>query len=428
MYALKRKVFIVTVMLVLFICALPLFATGVQEQETKELKVLAGAWPTTDIVKELMGDFEKETGIKITFESVPYMELHGKMMVALTAKEGLYDLITLNPDWAPALLAEGFLQPYDGYLKDSKLTPAGFDVNDFFPSSMERFMYQGEVYGFPFETGCFVNYYRKDLFEERGLSAPTTWDEYANAAVKCTIDSNNDGKIDIYGAAVPGSRGAQTAIEFITLLWSFDGKVLDSAGNPAFNNAAGRKALQYEADLVFKHKVTPPGILEYSYDGLAPLFLEGKLAMVTSWVHVTGMAADPTQSKVVDKWWFSRRPGIGWTGTWALCMPSDSKNKEAAYRLAQYVTSKEYIQKLADKGVSSTRASVMNNPALYDKFPTIGPIVEAVKNAKPVFFSLQFEEMFDILTVNISDVLAGKQNAQAALDKAEADMKALLKK
>jgi multiple sugar transport system substrate-binding protein len=414
--------------MVLLLCPVPLLAEGGKEEEVTELKVLAGAWPTMDKVKAKMLEYEKKTGIKVTFESVPYMELHGKMMVALTAQEGLYDLITLNPDWAPALLAEGFLHSYEEFLKDSDITDSDFDVEDFFPSSMERFMYRGEVYGFPFESGAFVNYYRTDLFEERGLDAPMTWDEYSVAAKKCTLDTNGDGTTDIFGAAVPGSRGAQTAIEFITLLWSFDGEVLDEAYNPTFNNAAGRKALQYEADLVHKHKVTPPGILEYSYDGLAPLFLEGKLAMVTSWVHVTGMAADPSQSKVVDKWWFARRPGVGWTGTWALCIPSDSKAKKAAYDLAQYVTTKEAIRELADQGVASTRASVMRDPTILNKYPTLGPIIDAIENARPVFFSLVFEEMFDILTVNISNTLAGEISVREALDKAEGDMRDLFER
>jgi multiple sugar transport system substrate-binding protein len=388
--------------------------------------VLNCSWPTADKVKAFTQDFEaNNVGIKVTWESVPYPELHTKMRVALAAKQGLYDLVTLNPDWAPAFLAEGFLQSYEPYLKDSKLTAADFDVKDFFPSSMERFIYKNAVYGFPFESGLFMNYYRKDLFAERGLKAPLTWDDYRVAAQKCTIDNNGDGQIDIYGAALPGSRQSATAIEFITLLWSFDGKVLDDAGKPAFNNAAGRKALQFEADLVHKYKVTPPGILEYDYGMLAPLFLEGKLAMQTNWVHVADMANDPSQSKIVDKWWFSRRPGIGWTGTWCLSMPADSKNKEAAYKLANFLTSKEYIRKLANQGVASTRASVMDDPAILSKYPTLGPIMDGIKNAKPVFFSLVFEEMFDIITVNVSQVLAGTMSVEDALNRAEAELKVL---
>jgi multiple sugar transport system substrate-binding protein len=150
--------------------------------------------------------------------------------------------------------------------------------------------------------------------------------------------------------------------------------------------------------------------------------------MLSSWVHVAGMAADPSQSKVVDKWWFARRPGIGWTGTWCLAMPADSKNKEAAYRLANFLTTKQSITKLANQGIASTRASVMEDPALQKQYPTFGPIIDAVKHAKPVFFSLQFEEMFDVLNVNIAEVLAGTKTVDQALSSAEAELNKLFKK
>lgn len=40
----------------------------------------------------------------------------------------------------------------------------------------------GAVYAIPQDTGPLQLYYRGDVFDELGLSAPTTWDEYADAA------------------------------------------------------------------------------------------------------------------------------------------------------------------------------------------------------------------------------------------------------
>lgn len=418
----RKRLWILVVCCALALAAVsPVFA-GAQDEEPVDLKALVGAWPTTGLLAEHAQSYAAEEGITVTFESVPYQELHAKMLVSLAAKEGLYDILGLNPDWAPPLLAEGFLQSLEGYLADPDVAPPGYDFDDFFDSSTQAFIYEDEVYGLPFETGAFVNYYRTDLLDEYNLDPPTTLEEYVNVARTLTLDTDNDGTIDIYGAAVPGSRQAQTAIEFVTLLWSYGGEVLDSNGRAAFNSDAGRNALQLEVDLVHNYKVTPPGILEYSYDGLAPLFLEGKLAMVTSWVHVAGMAADPAQSKVVDNFWFGPRPGIGWTGTWALVIPDDSTQKEEAFKLASFLTSKDTVGAMASQGVAGARASVMNDAALVDQYPQFGPIIEAVKNARPVFFSLQFEELFDILAVNIGEALAGSATVEEALAKAEREV------
>ena len=40
----------------------------------------------------------------------------------------------------------------------------------------------GAVYAVPQDTGPLQLYYREDIFDDLGLAAPTTWDEYAEAA------------------------------------------------------------------------------------------------------------------------------------------------------------------------------------------------------------------------------------------------------
>lgn len=48
--------------------------------------------------------------------------------------------------------------------------------------SQVSFGEQGAAYGVPMDVGPLALYYRKDLFDAAGLKAPTTWDEYAQAA------------------------------------------------------------------------------------------------------------------------------------------------------------------------------------------------------------------------------------------------------
>ncbi|RZU53579.1 multiple sugar transport system substrate-binding protein [Krasilnikovia cinnamomea] len=43
---------------------------------------------------------------------------------------------------------------------------------------------QGAAYGIPQDAGPMAMFYRKDLFEKNGIKVPTTWQEYADAAVK----------------------------------------------------------------------------------------------------------------------------------------------------------------------------------------------------------------------------------------------------
>jgi multiple sugar transport system substrate-binding protein len=54
----------------------------------------------------------------------------------------------------------------------------------FVPWTIEQVSFgeQGAVYGIPQDIGPLALYYRKDLFEQNGISVPTTWDEFYAAA------------------------------------------------------------------------------------------------------------------------------------------------------------------------------------------------------------------------------------------------------
>ncbi|AZA12589.1 ABC transporter substrate-binding protein [Corynebacterium choanae] len=72
----------------------------------------------------------------------------------------------------------------------------------------------GKTYGLPQDTGPLVYYYDKDAFDELGITAPTTWDEYwsnaekAQAAGKYTSAFFKDEAGDWY-AALNAAYGAQ---------------------------------------------------------------------------------------------------------------------------------------------------------------------------------------------------------------------------
>ncbi|MET0424284.1 MAG: extracellular solute-binding protein, partial [Actinoplanes sp.] len=50
---------------------------------------------------------------------------------------------------------------------------------------------QGHTYGIPQDAGPMALFYRKDLFEKNNIPVPTTWQEYADAAVKVKAAGGN---------------------------------------------------------------------------------------------------------------------------------------------------------------------------------------------------------------------------------------------
>ena len=58
--------------------------------------------------------------------------------------------------------------------------------------------YDGDYVTMMYDFDAYALYYRADLFEQKGIAVPTTWDELRAAAKKLAEDANGDGKLDKY--------------------------------------------------------------------------------------------------------------------------------------------------------------------------------------------------------------------------------------
>ena len=99
-----------------------------------------------------------------------------KLLTAVRAKNGAPDLVQVEYQAITSLVSANAIADISG---------------DLDPQTREHFAegiwssvnLQGEsIYAVPQDTGPLQFYYRADVFEELGLSAPATWDDYAEAA------------------------------------------------------------------------------------------------------------------------------------------------------------------------------------------------------------------------------------------------------
>jgi multiple sugar transport system substrate-binding protein len=66
-----------------------------------------------------------------------------------------------------------------------------------------------EIYVMPWNVQVLYVYYRPSIFKAAGVEVPKTYDEFLEAIKKCTMDTDGDGKTDVYGFGMRGSKGGQ---------------------------------------------------------------------------------------------------------------------------------------------------------------------------------------------------------------------------
>lgn len=95
-------------------------------------------------------------------------------MLAAVQAGNAADVAQLGYDVIPDFLVNDALEDITEYVSDSE------DL--FVPWQWETGVFGDSVYAIPQASGPLGQFYRKDIFDSLGLAAPTTWDEYYEAA------------------------------------------------------------------------------------------------------------------------------------------------------------------------------------------------------------------------------------------------------
>lgn len=101
-----------------------------------------------------------------------------KLLTAIKAGSGAPDLIQAEYQKIPTLVSADAIADIAG--------DGAKDLASTFPDGVWNSVTLGSdaVYAIPQDTGPMMFFYRDDIFQQLGISVPTTWDEYADAARK----------------------------------------------------------------------------------------------------------------------------------------------------------------------------------------------------------------------------------------------------
>jgi len=327
----------------------------------------------TETIKELIPEFEEETGAKVEISQLAEDQLSDQYNVKLNAGTDEIDVLMYRP------LQENKLFASNGYLSDITEQVEGdeeWDWSDFQSGPASLTTYEDAVVGVPIITERTVLYYRKDLLEEAGLEVPTTLDELDAAAAAIHA-------LHPEVAGYVGRTGKSAAVtQFSAFLFSSGGKWINEDGTSAIDSEEARAAYQYYGDLISTHTdatINP----EMSWPEAFAVFQQGQAAFIADADSLYKNMTDPSQSTVSDQVGFAAFPE-GEAGSkpynvaaWALAINESSANQSAAWQFIQWATSKEITLEMSTLGVMGARTSVWEDEEATAEYPA--ELVEAIK-------------------------------------------------
>jgi len=401
------------------------------------IHVITESTPPSLVLGKYISEFEKETGIKVEYETTYYDDVYAKSMADFSAHTGIYDVIYVEIEWLGAYAGAGYIYPIEDMMREhQELTDPNLDLEDFI--TLKQCSYKGKVYTLPYEFFGYVYYYRKDLFEKyakefekeygRPLEVPKTMEEYEDIAKFFTGKEP-----ELYGHLAQAKTHNALVCDWENFHCMFGPPEYEKCfidwdrmrADGVVNSSWAVEALEYYIRLL---KYAPPGALTYTWDEAAAAMQMGMIAQGPLWGDWVMSMYDPTVSKVVGKLGFAPMPGLSknpnakrmnaCASGWGI--NADSKKKEAAWLFIQWAKRKEFEPLWVIQAGVICRKSSLEHPAVKIADKYYGNYFTAqMEAAKFSYFPLiipEYAEMKTAAEEPLGLAVTGKISAKEALD------------
>ncbi|MEV0680834.1 extracellular solute-binding protein [Actinosynnema sp. NPDC050436] len=353
------------------------------------------------VFARLAQDCAAQGGFRVRTEVVAFDQALNNYKTAAQGGQGP-DVFRAEVAWVPQLAKLG-------YLVDLTDTDLGRDTSDFLDTPLGSTRYDGRTYGVPQVTDSLALFYNKKLLADAGVEPPRTWDEVKAASAKLGGEKaffiNND---------------AYYALPFI---YGAGGDLVDApAKKIVVNSAANAKALRTAKGLLDAKAATTALDPANSYNNMQAAFSSGEVAMVVNgpWSvadYLKGAAfSDKANLGIAPVPGETAGRGSAPVGGHDYVVRQGTKAKDAALKLVTCLNGVESQVRVAGElGLLPTRKSAYENAEVRAN-PVVSAFRPVVATAHARPWIPEGGQLFDPLKIAYADVLAGKEDAQAALD------------
>ena len=351
--------------------------------------------------------------IKVNTTFVAYEALHDKIVAAAPA--GTYDIVLMDVIWPAEFGSKNEV------VDVTKRFPSNWKT-EIFPGALQTAEYNGHFYGVPWILDTKYFFYNKNMLDKAGAQPPTTWDEVV------TVAKAVKSKAGVQYPLIWSWAQAEAVIcDYAQLLGAFGGKFLDDSGAPAFNTGGGLQALEFMKQTMAEG-ITNPASTESLEEDVRKILSSGQAAMALNWTYMFSLANDPKESKVPGQVAVAHTPAgptgsaPGCNGSMALCIAAGSKNKDAAWKYIEFLTSQPIQNQYAKLSLPIWESSY-TDPAVVNTLPDVVAVAKTQLTdmiLRPQVPS--YNQASQIIQVAIQKALTTSTTPKQALDDAAAQV------
>lgn len=374
-------------------------------------------------------------GIRINLEGYPFRQLFETIEIRMQASSPDIDILAVDSPLTASYTVRGFLHPLNDYFSGEEI------ANTWVDAALAAGTWEGRLMSAPVNNSTQYLYFNRRYFEEQGIEPPPalgpgaggspeviedvtgnrwTWDQVVDAAQQLTLDTDNDGRTDVWGFHF---HQVNRAYQILALPESLQQPSVSEDGlttDGYLNSEKWIQAATFYRDLFNTWEVSPKGV---AAEQSSELFSSGGAAMYLAtasqlplFLEVAdldfGVAAHP---------YFEEGRVATPTGSWHVGVSAFSQHKEEAAEFVKFLSASSegstiWYEAYGDLPATRELLEFIETSEETSEFPESAfrlAAHEAQNTAVPRPQTPGYLEFEDILSTTLEDIRNGADPEQA---------------
>lgn len=394
-------------LILVLVLALSLACASAEEPTKLTLILRAGTY--ADVIKECLPAFEAEHNVTCEVLELSESDLYSGIALDAINTKGSYDLCMVDGSWMAEFTENGVL---------ANLTELGYELDDdVIPATTAICYVDDALYLAPYYGNVTVLLYNKANVEEAGYTGETILSLDDILAICQNAQAN--GKL---GFIYRGDNQNNLVVDFLPILLSFGGWVIDEDNQPTVDTPEFKEAMNFYLELIATGSAQVKDDLIASCDTGAgtmgigwPGWYTPTEETTADYCAITGAVSTGSETYNANVY-----------GIWTIGVPSNSQNKELATELLSYLMDKDVQKSTVPSGGVPCRYSSLQDPEVLATYPQYEVVCKALEGGmyRPVI--AEWTQFYTILGTEMDNIINGVKTVDDGLAYAQAQLEELM--
>ena len=396
----------------------------------QELTILWAEWDPANYLQELVNEYQAETGITVTVETVPWPDFQTKLFTELNAQGSAYDLVVGDSQFLGAASTNGHYVDLTDFIAKHDLTkvmaPATMKYYSEYPGG------SGKYWSVPLEGDALGWAYRKDWFEDPAemaafkekygydLGVPKTFKELIDIAEFFHRPDENR-----YGAAIYSQNAGDAIVMGVeNSVFAYGGSFGDYNTFQVSGLLNSPESVEALDDYRKLFTYGPPGWGNAFFAEVNTAMAQGQVAMgMNFFAFFPSLVNEATNPHAANMGFFANPPGprgddFAALGGQGISLISYSQNQDEAMKFLEWFVKEDTQKRWAELGGYTAHAAILESEEFRQATPFNEAFFQTMFKVRDFWALPEYAELLtEAADAFYPYVVDGQGTAQETLDK-----------